>query len=134
MIMVAKRIHRGVVKGREACAPKRVVAGAMCESATMEVVCVRRNGDCHWERGKPRDAERNEEKKRHLAVEVQEREDKRCSEKQGKGRRLSLTGVREQQYSAVMGLFVYKLSMYSRGGISGLIRSMQKQPALGLST
>ena len=63
MIMVAKRIHRGVVKVREACAPKRVVAGAMCESAAMEVVCVRRNGDCHWERGKPRDAERNEEKK-----------------------------------------------------------------------
>ena len=64
--------------------------------------------------------------------------DKRCSEKQDKGRRLSLTGVREQQYSAVMGLFVYKLSMYSRGGIrggiSGLIRSMQKQPAPGLST
>ena len=55
-------------------------------------------------------------KKRHLAVEVQEREDKRCSEKQGKGRRLSSTGVREQRYSAVMGLFVYKLSMYSRGG------------------
>ena len=73
-------------------------------------------------------------KKRHLAVEVQEREDKRCSEKQGKGRRLSSTGVREQRYSAVMGLFVYKLSMYSRGGISGLIRSMQKQPAPGLST
>ena len=132
MIMVAKRIHRGVVKGREACAPKRVVAGAMCESAAMEVVCVRRNGGCHRERGKPRDAERNE--KRHLAVEVQEREDKRCSEKQGKGRRLSSTGVREQQHSAVMGLFVYKLSMYSRGGISGLIRSMQKQPAPGLST
>ena len=132
MIMVAKRIHRGVVKVREACAPKRVVAGAMCESAAMEVVCVRRNGGCHRERGKPRDAERNE--KRHLAVEVQEREDKRCSEKQGKGRRLSSTGVREQQHSAVMELFVYKLSMYSRGGISGLIRSMQKQPAPGLST
>ena len=63
VIMVAKRIHRGVVKVREACAPKRVVAGAMCESAAMEVVCVRRNGDCHLERGKPRDAERNEEKK-----------------------------------------------------------------------
>ena len=94
-------------------------------------VC-QKNGGCHRERGKPRDAGRNET--RHLAVEVQEREDKRCSEKQGKGRRLSLTGVREQQYSAVMELFVYKLSMYSRGGISGLIRSMQKQPAPGLST
>ena len=35
------------------------------------------------QRGKPRDAERNE--KRHLAVEVQGRWDKRCSEKQGKG-------------------------------------------------
>ena len=55
-------------------------------------------------------------RKRHLAVEVQEREDKRCSEKQGKGRRLSSTGVREQQHSAVIELFVYKLSMYSRGG------------------
>ena len=94
-------------------------------------VC-QKNGGCHRERGKPKDAERNEE--RHLAVEVQEREDKRCSEKQGKGRRLSSTGVREQQHSAVMELFVYKLSMYSRGGISGLIRSMQKQPAPGLST
>ena len=77
---------------------------------------------------------RAQREKRHLAVEVQEREDKRCSEKQGKGRRLSLTGVREQQYSAVMELFVYKLSMYSRGGISGLIRSMQEQPAPGLGT
>ena len=132
MIMGAKRSHRGVVKVKEACAPKRVVAGAMCESAAMEVVCVRRNGDCHWERGKPRDAGCNET--RHLAVEVQEREDKRCSEKQGKGRRLSSTGVREQRYSAVMGLFVYKLSMYSRGGIIGLIRSMQKKPTPGLST
>ena len=94
-------------------------------------VC-QKNGGCHRERGKPKDAERNE--KRHLAVEVQEREDKRCSEKQGKGRRLSSTGVREQQHSAVMELFVYKLSMYSRGGISRLIRSMQKQPAPGLST
>ena len=89
-------------------------------------------GGCHRERGKPRDAGRNET--RHLAVEVQEREDKRCSEKQGKGRRLSLTGVREQQYSAVMELVVYKLSMYSRGGISGLSRSMQEQPAPGLGT
>ena len=42
MIMVAKRIHRGVVKVREACASKRVVAGAMCEGAAMEVVCVRK--------------------------------------------------------------------------------------------
>ena len=89
-------------------------------------------GGCHRELGKPRDAGSNET--RHLTVEVQEREDKRCSEKQDKGRRLSLTGVREQQYSAVMELFVYKLSMYSRGGISGLIRSMQEQPALGLGT
>ena len=40
--MGAKRSHRGVVKVKEACAPKRVVvAGAMCESAAMEVVCVR---------------------------------------------------------------------------------------------
>ena len=53
VIMVAKRIHRGVVKVREACAPKRVVAGAMCEGAAMEVVCVRGNGGCHRERGKP---------------------------------------------------------------------------------
>ena len=43
MIMGAKRSHRGVVKVKEACAPKRVVvAGAMCESAAMEVVCVRK--------------------------------------------------------------------------------------------
>ena len=99
---------------REACAPKRVAAGAMYESAAIEMVCVRGNGGCHRERGKPREAQRNEAW--HLAVEVQEREDKRCSEKQGKGRRLSSTGVREQQHSAVMGLCVYKLSMYSRGG------------------
>ena len=95
-------------------------------------VC-QKNGGCHRERGKPKDAERNE--KRHLAVEVQEREDKRCSEKQGKGRRLSSTGVREQQYSAVMGLTCYiSCRCILGGGISGLIRSMQKQPAPGLST
>ena len=88
-------------------------------------------GGRHRERGKPRDAGRNET--RHLAVEVQERKDKRGSETQSKDRRLALTGVREQQHSAVMELFVYKLSMYSRGGISRLIRSMQKQPAPGLS-
>ena len=89
-------------------------------------------GGCHRERGKPRDAGRNET--RHLAVEVQERKDKRGSETQSKDRRLALTGTREQQHSAVMELFVYKLSMYSRGGISGLIRSMQEQPAPGLGT
>ena len=89
-------------------------------------------GGRHRERGKPRDAGRNET--RHLAVEVQERKDKRGSETQSKDRRLALTGVREQQYSAVMELVVYKLSMYSRGGISGLIRSMQEQPAPGLGT
>ena len=116
---------------REICASKRVVAGAMYESAAIEVLCVRGNSGCHRERGKPRDAERNE--KRQLAVEVQERQDKGFSEKQGEGRRLSSTGVREQQHSAVMGLFVYKLSMYFRGGISGLIRSIRKQPAPGLS-
>ena len=88
-------------------------------------------GGRHRERGKPRDAERNET--RHLAVEVQERKDKRGSETQSKDRRLELTGAREQQHSAVMELFVYKLSMYSRGGISRLIRSMQNQPAPGLS-
>ena len=88
-------------------------------------------GGRHRERGKPRDAERNET--RHLAVEVQERKDKRGSETQSKDRRLELTGAREQQHSAVMELFVYKLSMYSRGGISRLIRSIQKQPAPGLS-
>ena len=106
MIMVAKRIHRGLVKEK-----RRLSSGA-------------------------REAEgrRAQREKRHLAVEVQEREDKRCSEKQGKGRRLSSTGVREQQHSAVMELFVCKLSMYSRGGISGLIRSMQEQPAPGLGT
>ena len=108
MIMVAKRIHRGVVKEK-----RRLSSGA------------REAEGRRAQRGK---------KKWHFAVEVQEREDKRCSEKQGKGRRLSSTGVREQQHSAVMGLFVCKLSMYSRGGISGLIRSMQKQPAPGLST
>ena len=61
-------------------------------------------GGRHWERGKPRDAGRNET--RHLAVEVQERKDERGSETQSKGRRLALTGVREQQHSAVMELFV----------------------------
>ena len=106
MIMVAKRIHRGVVK------EKRRLSSGVREA----------------------EGRRAQREKRHLAVEVQEREDKRCSEKQGKGRRLSSTGVREQQHSAVMELFVYKLSMYSRGGISGLIRSMRKQPAPGLST
>ena len=60
MIMVAKRIHRGVVKVREACAFKRVAAGTIYESAAIEVVCVRGNGGCHRERGKPREAERNE--------------------------------------------------------------------------
>ena len=91
MIMVAKRIHRGVVKEK-----RRLSSGAR--------------------EAEGRRAQRGKKKERHLAVEVQEREDKRCSEKQGKGRRLSSTGVREQQHSAVMGLFVYKLSMYSRGG------------------
>ena len=57
-----------MVKVRETCASKRVVAGAMYESAAIEVVCVRGNSGCHRERGKPRDAERNE--KRQLAVEV----------------------------------------------------------------
>ena len=64
-----------------------------------QVVCVRGNSGCHQERGKPRDAERNET--RLLAVEVQERQDKGFSEKQGEGRRLSSTEVREQQHSIV---------------------------------
>ena len=49
-------------------------------------------GGRHRERGKPRDAERNET--RHLAVEVQERKDKRGSETQSKDRRLPISLAR----------------------------------------
>ena len=83
-------------------------------------------GGCHRERGKPRDAGRNET--RHLAVEVQEREDKRCSEKQGKGRRLSLTGVREQQYSAVCLRMLVRMQTRTHD-IHLLASSPQQRPA-----
>ena len=70
-----RRKPEGRGEANPAGAPKRMVAvGAMCEDAVMEVVCGKKIGGRHRERGKPRDAGRNET--RHSAVEVQERKDK----------------------------------------------------------
>ena len=76
---------------RKACTPIRVAAGAKYASAVTEEVCVSGNRGCRRGHNKLRATVCNEE--RQLAVEVQEREDRKCSEKQDKSRRPSSIGL-----------------------------------------